>query len=88
MADYVRRPRYRYAPSLINYTSQTDVIRAVPMGQGFIDYRTFFAVLKEIGYAGHVAYEMCSPLQGGGSGANLEPAAPRPSWITVMDQTG
>lgn len=72
VADYVRRPRFRYQPPLVNYTRETDSIRAVPMGEGFIDYRTFFATLEDIGYQGHVAYEMCSYLKGGGSEANLD----------------
>src|SRR5262249_17596261 len=55
VADYVRQPRFRYVPALVNYTAQPDVVRAVPMGQGFIDYRVFFAALKEIGYTGYVA---------------------------------
>jgi sugar phosphate isomerase/epimerase len=75
VADYVRRPRFRYQPALVNYTRETDAIRAVPMGEGFIDYRRFFAALKEIGYQGYVAYEMCSPLRGGGSEANLDRCA-------------
>jgi sugar phosphate isomerase/epimerase len=75
VADYVRRPRYRYNPALVNYTAQTDAVRAVPMGEGFIDYRAFFAALAEVGYAGHVAYEMCSPLRGGGTEANLDRCA-------------
>jgi sugar phosphate isomerase/epimerase len=75
VADYVRRPRFRYQPALVNYTPDTDAVRAVPMGDGFIDYRTFFAALNEIGYRGYVAYEMCSPLRGGGSEANLDRCA-------------
>src|SRR5205085_6684947 len=75
VADYVRRPRFRYVPSLVNYTPETDAVRAVPMGEGFIDYRTFFAALKEVAYQGWVAYEMCSPLRGGGSEENLDRCA-------------
>lgn len=75
VADYVRRPRYRYEPALVNYAAQADVIRAVPMGQGFIDYRTFFATLAETGFDGYVAYEMCSPLKGGGGEENLDRCA-------------
>ena len=75
VADYVRRPRYRYEPALVNYTPQTDAVRAVPMGEGFIDYPAFFAALKEVGYAGSVAYEMCSSLRGGGSEENLDRCA-------------
>lgn len=72
VADYVRRPRFRYQPSLVNYVRETDAVRAVPMGEGFIDYRGFFQALKEVGYDGYVAYEMCSPLRGGGGEENLD----------------
>ena len=75
VADYVRRPRFRYQPALVNYTRETDAIRAVPMGEGFIDYRRFFAALRDAGYQGYVAYEMCSALRGGGSEANLDRCA-------------
>ncbi|MBI1830746.1 MAG: sugar phosphate isomerase/epimerase [Planctomycetes bacterium] len=75
VADYVRRPRFRYQPPLVNYSREIDSIRAVPMGEGFIDYRKFFGALKKIGYQGHVAYEMCSYLKGGGSEDNLDRCA-------------
>jgi len=72
VADYVHRPRYRYQPNLINYIRESDALRAVPMGEGFIDYKSFFKALKEIGFDGYVAYEMCSYLRGGGSEENLD----------------
>jgi sugar phosphate isomerase/epimerase len=72
VADYVRRPRFHYEPALINYARDSDAIRAVPMGEGFIDYGAFFKALREIDYQGYVAYEMCSPLRGGGSEENLD----------------
>jgi sugar phosphate isomerase/epimerase len=75
VADYVRRPRFSYVPQLVNYARETDAIRAVPMGEGFIDYRGFFRALKEAGYQGSVAYEMCSPLRGGGNEPNLDRCA-------------
>jgi sugar phosphate isomerase/epimerase len=75
VADYVRRPRFRYRPELVNYERQTDAVRAVPMGEGFIDYLAFFQALRESGFQGHVAYEMCSPLRGGGAEANLDRCA-------------
>jgi len=75
VAEYVRRPRFRYHPPLVNYSREPDAIRAVPMGEGFIDYRRFFAALQEANYQGHVAYEMCSPLRGGGGEANLDRCA-------------
>ncbi len=77
VADYVRRPRFTYVPHLVNYVPEPDAIRAVPMGEGFIDYRSFFAALREVGYRGAVAYEMCSPLRGGGSEQNLDQYAQR-----------
>ena len=75
VADYVRRPRFEYHPRLVNYTQQPDVIRAVPMGEGFIDYRRFLNALKANGYDGYVAYEMCSVLEGGGAEENLDVCA-------------
>lgn len=77
VADYVRRPRFRYQPQLVNFARETDAIRAVPMGDGVIDYPAFFRVLREAGYGGYVAYEMCSPLRGGGGEDNLDRAARR-----------
>jgi sugar phosphate isomerase/epimerase len=73
----VRRPRFRYQPPLVNFAREADAVRAVPMGEGFIDYRTFFRVLRESGFQGYVAYEMCSPLRGGGGEANLDRCARR-----------
>jgi sugar phosphate isomerase/epimerase len=77
VADYVRRPRFRYQPPLVNFAREADAVRAVPMGEGCIDYRTFFRVLGECGYQGYVAYEMCSPLRGGGGEENLDRCARR-----------
>lgn len=85
VADYVRRPRFRYQPPLVNYEREPDVIRAVPPGEGFIDYRVFFQTLREVGYTGHVAYEMCSPLRGGGGEENLDRCAVRfQEWLKGM----
>jgi sugar phosphate isomerase/epimerase len=75
VADYVRRPRFRYQPALVNYTRDTDSIRAVAMGDGFVDYRGFLQELARVGYQGYVAYEMCSYLKGGGSETNLDRCA-------------
>jgi sugar phosphate isomerase/epimerase len=74
-ADYAHRPRFRYRPDLVNYAREADARRAVPMGEGCLDYPSFFQALREIGYQGHVAYEMCSPLRGGGSEQNLDACA-------------
>jgi sugar phosphate isomerase/epimerase len=75
LADYVRLPRFAYLPGLVNYRALPDLVRAVPLGEGFIDNDAFFAGLKEGGFSGYVAYEMCSPLRGGGSEENLDAAA-------------
>jgi len=75
LADYVRSPRYRYLPGLVNYERLDDAIRAVPLGEGFVDLDAFFAGLREGGFDGYVAYEMCSPLRGGGSEENLDRTA-------------
>lgn len=75
VADYVVRPRFRYRPALVNYAREEDVVRAVPVGEGIIDYRGFLRTLAEAGYKGYVAYEMCSPLKGGGGEDNLDRCA-------------
>ena len=74
-ANYIRMPRYHYEHHLTNYLRQDDVLRAVPMGEGIIDYKTFFNTLKEIGYQGYLVYEMCEVLDGGGSIENLDKTA-------------
>ncbi len=75
VADYVKHPRARYDATLTNYIKQEDVIRAVPVGTGFIDYKSFFDALKQAGYQGYVAYELCEVLEGGGSIENLDQTA-------------
>jgi len=45
------------------------------MGEGIIDYETFFESLKKIGYQGYIAYEMCEVLDGGGDVENLDRTA-------------
>jgi len=77
IADYQLRPRYKYHPALINYEAQTPAVTAVPMGDGFIDYRAFIRALQANGFHGTIAYEMCSPLQGGGGMDNLDRCAKR-----------
>lgn len=75
LADYVRQPRFAYQPGLVNYRRLDDAVRAVPVGCGFLDLPGFFAGLREGGFDGYVAYEMCSPVRGGGSEANLDRTA-------------
>lgn len=77
IADYQLRPRYAYQPDLINYEPRTPAVVAVPMGEGFIDYPLFLGALKANGFCGSIAYEMCSPIRGGGSVENLDRFAKR-----------
>ncbi len=74
-ADYQAHPRYSYVNHLTNYKAEQPAMRAMPMGQGFLDYKTWFNTLKEIGYQGWVVYEMCEVLDGGGSIENLDKTA-------------
>ena len=67
VADYVRLPRFRYLPELVNFRPEADYVQAVPIGEGFIDYAGFLTALRDGGFDGCVAYEMCSPLRDGGS---------------------
>ena len=75
-ADYLKVPRHRYRPELVNYERQpVDWVRAVPFGTGFIDYAAFFQGLRDGGFDGIATFEMCSPLRGGGSLENLDGCA-------------
>jgi sugar phosphate isomerase/epimerase len=75
-ADYVRLPRFRYRPEAVNYEpAGPDLVRAVPFGEGFIDYAAFFAGLRDGGFDGPAVYEMCSPVRGGGGADNLDRCA-------------
>jgi len=74
-ADYVRLPRYHLEHNLTNFIKRDVLIRAVPMGEGIVNYETFIKTLKEIGYQGYIAYEMCEVLEGGGDIENLDKTA-------------
>jgi sugar phosphate isomerase/epimerase len=77
VADYVRLPRYRYHPDLVNYVREADAIQAVPVGEGMINYGGFLTALRGHGFDGTVAYEMCSPLRDGGDLETLDHYARR-----------
>jgi sugar phosphate isomerase/epimerase len=77
IANYVLRPRYRYDAALVNYIAELPAIQAVPMQDGFIDYKGFLRALKETGFTGSIAYEMCSPLREGGDLKTLDGYARR-----------
>lgn len=51
------------------------VWRGVPLGEGGADWRAFIGALKEIGYDGFLAYEICGPMTGGGEEQNLDSIA-------------
>ncbi len=74
-ADYKELPRFKYEHLQTNYIPLVSQMRAVPIGEGFLDYKTFIGTLKEIGYQGYIAYEMCEVLEGGGSIENLDKSA-------------
>jgi sugar phosphate isomerase/epimerase len=86
-ADYIRLPRFRYRPEVVNYERvQPDLVRAVPFGDGFIDYRAFFSGLRDGGFDGIATYEMCSPLRGGGTMENLDRYAAR--YLEWVEENG
>jgi sugar phosphate isomerase/epimerase len=72
VADYEKLPRFKYESDQVNYVPQLPENRLVPVGEGYLDYKTFIGTLKEIGYQGYISYEMCAPLKGGGSVENLD----------------
>jgi sugar phosphate isomerase/epimerase len=77
IANYQIRPRYRYVPALVNYESDVPTVTAVPIDEGFIDYRFFLKNMQNAGFEGTVAYEMCSLLRGGATLENLDRYARR-----------
>jgi len=77
IAAYQKRARYHYDSAVVNYTALTPYVQAVPIDEGFIDYGKFLGALRAGGFHGSVAYEMCSPLLGGGSMENLDRYATR-----------
>lgn len=87
VADYVRLPRARYRPELVNYERlEPDLARAVPMGEGDLDTLRFVEGLRAGGFDGPIAYEMCSPVRGGGQRENLDRCARR--FLDWLRQNG
>ncbi len=74
-AQYISVPRYHYLPDIVDYQKIPSVNLEVQMGPGMIDYDSFFNSLKEIGYQGYIAYEICAVTEGGGSIENLDRTA-------------
>ncbi len=86
-ADYIKVPRHRYRPELVNYERQAeDWVRAVPFGTGFIDYESFFKGLRDGGFDDLAIFEMCSPLRGGGEMENLDSCAK--TYLDWMSEKG
>lgn len=77
LANYQKRPRYKYDAAIVNYSPLPPALQAVPIDEGFIDYRGFLSALREAGFRGSVAYEICSPVLGGGGMENLDRYARR-----------
>jgi sugar phosphate isomerase/epimerase len=72
IADYQLRPRYKYRPALVNYEPDTPSVLAVPMGEGFINYKAFLDTMFSGGFEGSISYEMCSPLRDGSDQSTLD----------------
>ena len=77
VANYQLRPRFQYDPAIVNYREEKPTLTAVPVDEGFIDYRAFLGALEAGGFKGTAAYEMCSPLRDGGQPEVLDRYARR-----------
>lgn len=74
-SDHIhRRISFHLAPSQFKMTGYYSFTRTLttPIGDGEIDYYIFFKALKSVGYDSYMAYEICSPIIGGGSESNLD----------------
>ncbi len=79
-SDFVQHEvAFHNAPSTFKMTGYYTLKRtqAVPVGDGQIDYRRYFRALRSVGYDSYMAYEICTPIRGGGSEANLDRCASR-----------
>ena len=73
VADYITLPRAKYCPQQVNYVQDYPPgVIAVPMGEGELDYPTFFNTLAAAGFNGWVSFEICSPVRDGGKLETLE----------------
>ncbi|WP_308638088.1 sugar phosphate isomerase/epimerase family protein [Paenibacillus silvisoli] len=75
LTDYIRREKFKYVSETVTFSPNGMEMISVPIGKGNIDYQAFIGALHEVGYEGALSYEMCSPLVGGGSEANLDRSA-------------
>jgi sugar phosphate isomerase/epimerase len=84
-AQYISVPRFHYMPDIVDYQKTLPVNLEIPMtSAGLIDYDSFFNALKEIGFQGYVAYEICAVTEGGGSIENLDRVAK--SFLEYMNK--
>ena len=77
-SDFIQHEvAFHNAPSTFRMTGYYTLKRtqAVPAGEGCIDYRRYFQALKSVGYDSYMAYEICTPIRGGGSEVNLDRCA-------------
>ena len=61
--DFVRKPvlvEYHYLPGLT--ISELTPLQTVPLGEGEVPVREFVEACKEVGYKGHLSYEVCVPF--------------------------
>ncbi len=72
IANYVRLRRFHYDPAVVNFDAMVPSLVAVPIEEGFINYRAFLQALCAGGFSGSVAYEICSPIRDGGSLETLD----------------
>jgi sugar phosphate isomerase/epimerase len=74
-SDHLVREFLQWVPP--GHTGYFNVTRwsGAYLGEGAVDYRTFFKALKDIGYKGYLSYEICGPIPGGGAEGNLDFAA-------------
>jgi sugar phosphate isomerase/epimerase len=72
IANYVRLRRFHYDPAIVNFDAKVPSLLAVPIEEGFIDYRAYLQALCAGGFAGSVAYEICSSIRDGGSLETLD----------------
>ncbi|MBM4314194.1 MAG: sugar phosphate isomerase/epimerase [Deltaproteobacteria bacterium] len=79
-SDFIRIPNpvNTRVPGFLHYSIGYFMLyekKTVPLGQGDVDYPKFFSALKKIGYDDYLAYEICSPIIGGGSEESLDRSA-------------
>ena len=74
-ADYIRVPRHRYRPELVNYERRPSTGCAPCRSAPASSITPPFSKGSDGGFDGLATFEMCSPLRGGGSLENLDACA-------------